>query len=336
VLVRPGADCAFSGFAREHGIDVEELADRGPVDPLLVKEMRGFIAAWRPDIVQTHSYKPTSVLYALKRLGVRCGWIGFHEGATDKGLKDRIYTKLDFLMLRAAEQIVVMNELQRANFPARLAKVHVVNNAVPRMAAAENKSGLPEVLRRRRGEGRVPLIGAIGRLSREKGVDVFIDALAILKARGIAAMGIIVGEGGLEGELKRYAVEKGVGDEAVFTGRVDAMREVYEALDLMVIPSRSEGLPSVLLEALPTGLPVVSTKVGAMIEIGRQEPRAIRLVAPERPDLLADAIAAELADIDAPEAAAARARVVAAYSIERRADHMLQVYANALGARGVA
>lgn len=79
VLMRPGADGAFAAFARGQGIACRELTDRGPFDPKLVGEVRDFIGDWQPDVVQTHSYKPTSVLYILRKLGVPCAWIGFHE-----------------------------------------------------------------------------------------------------------------------------------------------------------------------------------------------------------------------------------------------------------------
>ena len=334
-LMRPGAESAFVAFARGQGIECREVTDRGPFDPKLVGEVRDFIGEWWPDVVQTHSYKPTSVLYILRKLGVPCAWIGFHEGATDKGFKDRLYTRFDFLMLRAADRIVVMSKKQKEIFPPRLDRVRVVNNAVPGMPRARDPASVLPVLRRRRGEGPVPLVGAIGRLSREKGVDVFLDALARFKERGVAARGVIIGEGALETELKEQSRRLGIAGDVEFTGRVDAMLEAYEALDLMVIPSRSEGLPSALLEALQTGLPVVTTRVGAMIEIVGEEPRSMRMVAPERPELLADAIEAELADIASPEASAARARVAAHYSIEKRCDHMVEIYGEALGARGL-
>ena len=333
VLMRPGASNAFVAFARAQGIECREVTDRGPFDPKLLGEVRDFIAEWRPDVVQTHSYKPTSIIYMLRRIGVRCRWIGFHEGATDKGFKDRLYTRLDFRMLRAAEQVVVMSQKQKEIFPARFDRVQVVNNAVPQLPRAHDLTSVPPVLRRRRGEGPVPLVGAIGRLSREKGVDVFLDALERLKSRGVAVRGVIVGEGALEDELKEQARRLGLSGEVDFTGRVDAMLETYEALDLMVIPSRSEGLPSALLEALQTGLPVVTTSVGAMIEIVAAEPRSMRMVPSERPELLADAIEAELADIASPAAAAARARVASAYSIAERCDHMMQIYDQAMGVR---
>jgi glycosyltransferase involved in cell wall biosynthesis len=286
-------------------------------------------------VVQTHSYKPTSIIFWLSHRRRRSyAWIGFHEGATDKGLKDWLYTRLDFRMLRVADRVVVMSQKQRDIFPKQLTHVHVVHNAVPQLPRAKDGSVLPPVLRRRRGEGSVPLIGAIGRLSREKGVDVFLDALAILKRRGVAAKGVVIGEGALEESLKAQAVALGLGDSVVLTGRIEAMREAYDALDLMVIPSRSEGLPSTLLEAMPTGLPVVSTAVGAMVEIAAEEPLSMRIVPPEQPGLLADAIAEALSNLADPAAAAARQRVVASYSIERRCDTMLAIYHDALTGRG--
>lgn len=335
-LMRPGADNAFVAFARAQGIACREVTDRGPFDPQLVGEVRNFIEEWRPDVVQTHSYKPTSVLYILRKLGVPCAWIGFHEGATDKGFKDRLYTRLDFLMLGAADRVVVMSQKQKQMFPARIDRVRVVANAVPEMPRVQDAARIPTVLRRRRGEGPVPLVGVIGRLSREKGVDVFLDALALLKARGVAVRGVIVGDGALRAGLEEQARRLGIAADVEFAGRVEAMLETYEALDLMVIPSRSEGLPSALLEALQTGLPVVTTRVGAMIEIAAEEPASMRMVPSEQPERLAEAIEAELADIEAPEAAAARARVASAYSIGKRCDHMLRIYDEALIARGIA
>ncbi len=335
LLSRPGAPSTFAAFANANGIECRVMTDRSPFDPRLLREIRAFVASWQPDVIETHGYKPTSLMFALRALGVGCPWVGFFEGQTDKGFKDRFYHLLDLHMLRAADRVVVMSDLQRAMFPARASNVRVIDNAVPRLSHAADLETLHPVLRRRRGSGAVPLIGAIGRLSREKGVDVLLDALAILKAQGIAAHAAIIGGGPLESDLKLRAWRLGLDAEVTFTGPMDMVRDVYDALDLMVIPSRSEGLPSVLLEALPADLPVVSTRVGAMIGIAAEEPDSMRIVPTESPGMLSEAMAEAIGDLASPAAAAARARVAAIYSIERRGGLMLDVFRQAIAARGV-
>lgn len=334
LLLRPGSSDRFAEFARDHGIACQVMTDRKPIDLQLCKDVRQFIQDWKPHIVQTHGYKATGTISALRWMGLACPWVGFFEGQTDKGLKDRIYHRLDLRMLRSADRVVVMSKLQREMFPGRAGNVRVVHNAVPDMSRNLAASDVPAILQRRRGAGPVPLIGAIGRLSREKGVDVLLESLAVLKSRGIASTGVIVGDGPLEQQLTHQARALGISERVVFAGRVESMAEVYAGLDLMVIPSRSEGLPSVLLEAMQTDLPVVSTRVGAMIEIAADHPDALTIVPPERPDLLADGIAAALAGAGSSKAAAARTAVTAAFSVARRGERMLGVYEETLRAKG--
>ncbi len=333
LLKRPGLESTFPAFAHSSGIECRVIEDRGPFDPPQLREISAFIADWKPDVVETHGYKPTSIMFMLRRLGVKVPWVGFFEGQTDKGFKDRMYHRLDLWMLRFADRAVVMSNLQRAMLPERARHVRVVANAVPRLPSTDHLAHLPMVLQRKRGDGPRPLIGVIGRLSREKGVDVFLDALAYMRAEGRDVSAVIIGEGPLEAELKQQAERLGLERYIHFAGRIDIVREVYEALDLMVIPSRSEGLPSVLLEALPTGLPVASTRVGAMIEIAITEPQSLCLAPPESPAALADAMASALDGGAAPAARAARERVASGYTIERRADVMQDVFSEAIAAR---
>ena len=347
LLLRPGALQSFAEFARRHGIACHIVTDRGPFDRAAVRAVDAFIREWRPDVVQTHSYKQTAIMYLLRRMGVagasgwpaamrtqECAWVALFEGQTDKNAKDRIYTRIESAMLPAADRLVVMSQLQRRMFPRRPERVRVVHNSVPAAASGEITTGLPEILRRVRGGGPVPLIGVVGRLSREKGVDVFLDSMARLKSRGVRATGVIVGDGTERARLEAQAQTLGLAGDIVFAGRIEAMTAVYRALDLLVIPSRSEGLPSVLLEAMQQDLPVVSTRVGAMIEIAAEYPQALDIVAPENPVALAEGIAGALDRLAAPERAAARAAVVAAFSSERRGRQMLQVYSEAMAQRG--
>ena len=144
---------------------------------------------------------------------------------------------------------------------------------------------------------------------------------------------VVIGEGPLEAKLKARAEHLNLGHRVVFTGYVDDIASAYSALDLMVIPSRSEGLPSVLLEALQTDLPVVSTRVGAMIEIAAAYPAALDLVPPERPDLLAQSIALALNQSRDPERSAARRGVVREFCVDRRCRRMMWVYKRAMEQR---
>jgi glycosyltransferase involved in cell wall biosynthesis len=325
----------FASFARDHGINCELLRDRSPVDVQLLGEVRQFVASWRPDIMQSHGYKASSIMFVLKCLGVRCPWVGFFEGQTDLNLKDRLYHRLDLLMLRAADRVVVMSDLQRSMFPRHARYVEVVHNAVPHMIGGNATRQLPPILQRKRGAGAAPLVGVVGRLSREKGIDVFIESMARLKSRGVRATAVIIGPkmGEYGSQLEVQVRTLGLSDRIVFTGNLDDMPAVYAALDLLVIPSRSEGLPSTLLEAMQADLPIVSTRVGAIIEITKAFPEALKIVPVENPDLLANGIVEALAELDSSVQAAARARVVGEFSSAKRGRRMLELYSNVMRER---
>lgn len=112
-------------------------------------------------------------------------------------------------------------------------------------------------------------LAAVGTLNQPyKGFDILIDALARIPKE--LAVLRIVGSGSLRSELERRAYTRGVQDRVVFVGQLGTAREVQEELDradIFVMPSRTEGLPRALIEAMARGLPCIASKVGGIPEL---------------------------------------------------------------------
>jgi glycosyltransferase involved in cell wall biosynthesis len=152
--------------------------------------------------------------------------------------------------------------------------VTVIHNGVPAGATEP-----PEPL----AQGQV--IGSAGRLDRQKGFDVLVDALALLD--GITA--VVAGEGAERAALEQRAREAGVADRFLLPGSTEDVPQLLRALDVFVLPSRFEGLPLVLLEAMEAGVAIVAADVGGVAEAVVDGETAL-LVPPDDPDALAAAI----------------------------------------------
>ena len=115
--------------------------------------------------------------------------------------------------------------------------------------------------------GEETVFGIVGRLVAEKGHAYLLRAAAVLKKRGLAFRVKIAGQGELREELEALARELGIEGEVEFLGAVDDVRSFYQELDVFVVPSiNSEGLPTTILEAMATRLPVIATDIGGAAE----------------------------------------------------------------------
>ncbi|MBY0362156.1 MAG: glycosyltransferase family 4 protein [Phreatobacter sp.] len=172
----------------------------------------------------------------------------------------------------------------------------------------------------------------IGELRHLKGIDVLIDAMALLRGRGRALTATIVGDGPDAGLFRQKAVDVGLSDAVTFAGAMPA-REAFARGRLLVVPSRAESLPYVVLEAGAAGLPVLASAVGGIGEIFG--PDADRLVPPGSDWALAGAIAAALDDPEETLALAARLseRIHAGFSVDAMAEGVLAAYGEALALR---
>jgi glycosyltransferase involved in cell wall biosynthesis len=114
-----------------------------------------------------------------------------------------------------------------------------------------------------------PLLVFAGNLVPVKGLDVLLDALATLAGRGRPFRCVLIGDGPLRDALGRRAARLGLAGRVRFTGSrpLEELPSWYRAADLFVLPSRSEGVPNVLLEAASCGTPFVASRVGGIPEI---------------------------------------------------------------------
>ncbi len=106
----------------------------------------------------------------------------------------------------------------------------------------------------------VPVIGVLGRFVPEKGVDIFLEALALLKARDVAFTARIAGEGALNEELHRQAQTLGVAGNIEWLGWVDDVPAFYRSIDIFCLPSRTESFGIAVLGAMAHARAVVSTR----------------------------------------------------------------------------
>jgi glycosyltransferase involved in cell wall biosynthesis len=126
-------------------------------------------------------------------------------------------------------------------------------------------------------------------LSHEKGVDILIEALALLKHSGARLNCLIFGEGPEEEKITSLIERHGLTDSAKLVGFQKDLRGPFRAMAFLIIPSRSEGFPLVLLEAWAQASPVVATPVGGLPDLIADNENGILARAAE-PKALAEAI----------------------------------------------
>ncbi len=174
-------------------------------------------------------------------------------------------------------------------------------------------------------------LGTAARLAPQKGVEFLIDALGQLKSQSIPFRCRIAGTGRSFGDLEERCRQKGVAEEVEFLGQVDDMRAFYSGLDAFVLPSLSEGLPLVVMEAMAMRVPVVATCVAGTPEVIDDGVEGI-LVPPRDPCSLAKALQ-RMADDPGMRIAMGRRgeqRVRGAFSLKRVARDVCDVYASLL------
>lgn len=169
----------------------------------------------------------------------------------------------------------------------------------------------------------------VGRLVRQKGVDVILRAMARMTAPSTLT---VVGDGPARAELTAQAAAAGLAGRTVFTGWLPraALPDAYRAADVMVFPSRDEGMPNVVLEAMASGLPVAGTDIPGTREAVVHGETGF-LAAVDDVAAIADALDGLAADPArrSAMAAAARARAVREYSWRTTARRYVGFFAGA-------
>jgi len=296
-----GGRCqSFLEQARRQGFAAKALRWDTPHLGAAVNETAHLLRRLRADVLCCHGYK-ADVLGRLAARPRHVPVIAVARGWTGENAKVRLFEALDRVHLRRMDHVVCVSHSQarkvlRAGVAAK--KVSVIHNAI-----AADRFGEPDPAYRQALESyfAVPpshIVGAAGRLSPEKGFDVLVDSAALLVARDPSVGFVLFGEGVLRGELSRRIEAAHLSANFVLAGFRDDLDRFVPVLDLLVLPSFTEGLPNVVLEALAAAIPVVATAVGGtpeVIEDGKcgymvpaGEPRALAarmhqlLVCPEK------------------------------------------------------
>lgn len=171
----------------------------------------------------------------------------------------------------------------------------------------------------------------VGEFRHIKGADLLIEAVARLRADGKAVTLTLAGDGEETANLKALIDRLRLGDAVRFIGHVKA-RHGFSKGRLLVVPSRGDSMPYVVIEAAAAGIPLVAAKVGGIPEI--LGPHTAGLFAPDSVGAMADAIESALLDLDAARLAAKdlRERIFTHFSQRAMVDGVLSGYRAAFDA----
>ncbi len=278
----------------------------------------------------THGYRADILgILAARRCGV--GVACFFHGWTGENWKVRAYEVLDRAFLPYATGIVALSDIQADRLRSNKAfagKVRTVVNAieVPNLTD-DDRCGTRSELRQRLGlSADTPIVAAAGRLSPEKGAAHFIRAIPAIRERFPTVRFVLFGDGPLRNELEGLAKKLGSSREIRFAGFVLDFARWLPGVDVLVNPSLSEQMPSVVLEAMAVGVPVVATNVGGVPEIAGNG--GLVLVPPSDPAAIAKAVAVLLGDPSRAkeQGSAGQRRVREAFSPDRQRAQLRALY----------
>lgn len=180
-----------------------------------------------------------------------------------------------------------------------------------------------------------PRLGVIASLTHEKGIDILLQALPSLLKNHPNLHLEILGDGPLRALLYKQTQQLDLNNNVKFLGNVENVRARLSTFDLVVAPSRREGLPTALLEAMAMECPVVASRIGGILELVQDEKTGI-LVPPENPDALGSAIDHLLQNASKCEELGRNARIVVEkrYSLKNMIQCLETLYLDLLTQNG--
>ena len=295
------------------------------------RRVRAILEEFTPSVVHTHGYRADVVDAPVARaLGVPV--VSTVHGFTGGGWKSQCYQWLQRRAFRHCDAVVVVSRPLVEEIAASGVgrdRIHCVPNAFKPAAGALRRDearkalGLPE---------RGHVVGWVGRLSREKGADVFLDAFAQMLSF-VDATAVVIGDGAEREALERQAQRSGIGDRVRFRGALPQAERYFAAFDLFVLSSRTEGTPMVIFEGMAAAVPVVATRVGGVPDLLGDSPD--RLVPSEDASALAAAMAKCARDPQAAaeQAIAARRRVETEHGVDQWCARYDRIYRGLISLR---
>jgi glycosyltransferase involved in cell wall biosynthesis len=266
-----GRGGAFLDEVRKHGFATAPLKTDFPKALAAVREVVELLRATACDVLVCHGYKAHILgRLAARRAGVPA--VAVSRGWTGETRKVKLYEWLDRRHLRFMDHVVCVSDGQAekvrgwCRVPA--GRLSVIRNSA-RLGAFESAD--PNARARLRGffsQDQAPaqvVLGA-GRFSPEKGFGVLVEAAATVCRDNPAAGVVLFGEGPLRGDLERRVAELGLRGRVALPGFRTDLDSLIGGADVVVLPSYTEGLPNVALEASAAGVPVVATAVGGTPE----------------------------------------------------------------------
>ncbi|AOG07557.1 glycosyltransferase [Bosea sp. RAC05] len=306
-----------------------------------VTDARAQISAMRlrskldPDIVHCHGskggvYGRVPALVSPGRRYVTAytphgGSFNYKPGGTEH----KVYMAVERLLERATDMFLFESRFIAGRFEAYIGHMPATDHRIVLNGISD-----PEFEPIDHSEATFDLV-YLGELRSAKGIDTLIEALSLLKTRdGITPRMLIVGSGPDEAELRALTVSRGIADQCVFEPP-GPIRKALSRAQVMVVPSRAESLPYVVLEAAAAAQPLVSTDVGGINEIYGPRHRH-RLIQPNDPLVMADAIGRALAAPEADrhaEASDLAAHVRDTFRLAPMIDGVTAAYRDALARR---
>ncbi|HQR87722.1 MAG: glycosyltransferase [Caulobacter sp. 12-67-6] len=254
-------------------------------DPWTVGAARRLVETVRPDLILSHGQRPARLFARLAPAGVVRA-VCVHKPSFD------VVPGTHYLCVgRHLAELAVARGV-----PSALA--HFVPNAVAEPAVQADPFAAP---------GTAIRIVAAGRLHPKKGFDVLIRAIGLLRARGLDVVCDIAGEGEERAHLEHLIAELDLGAAVSLIGWTADISTFLAMGDLFAFPSHQEGFPLALLEAMAVALPVVSSAIDGPVEMVADGETG-RLVSPDDPAALADALADLIARPDVARTLGERAR----------------------------
>lgn len=235
--------------------------------PLSLLRLNREIKSFQPDLMILHGNRPMEYFGPQKTHPVKRVFVAHNYRA-----KKTIHNMDGIIAVSSP----VCDHVVSLGYPANNA--YVINNM----------TDIEPITPHKMDEGN-PIFGMLTRLHPVKGVDIFIDALALLKSQGLTFSAKIAGDGPEKEALIAQAKELGLENEIEFIGWIENKSEFLESIDILAIPSRSEAFPVVVVEALSAGIPFIISDLKGPCSVLTEADEAL-IIPPENKNALADAM----------------------------------------------